>query len=188
MSQTPYGFGPARFRAARNAVGATVPHIARTAQVSERAVSLYLAGARIPRPGVLVLLAQAVGVNPADLCTVERETLRHLQIFTGRSRAQMGRQLGMSEATYRELENTGALGRLAGSWYSPREGRWLAWEEWAAAKFATTPDRLAADEDNTRAGYQAERERRWQQLSEDDPAFEARVEGLVRLGRALRDR
>ncbi|MET8295872.1 hypothetical protein ABZW02_17605 [Streptomyces sp. NPDC005180] len=61
-----------------------------------------------------MLLAQAVGVKPADLCTVEQETLRHLRTFTGRSRAQMGRQLGMSEVTYRELENTGARGRLAG--------------------------------------------------------------------------
>ncbi|MEU3317356.1 hypothetical protein ABZ743_32420 [Streptomyces sp. NPDC006662] len=79
MSQTPYGFDTARFRAARTA--ATVPHIARTAGVSERAVS-YLAGTRTPRPGVLVLLAQAVvGVTPADLCTVEAETLRHHRLM-----------------------------------------------------------------------------------------------------------
>ncbi|MFD5423173.1 helix-turn-helix domain-containing protein [Streptomyces sp. NPDC127069] len=58
MSQTPYGFDAARFRAARAAAGATVPHIARTAQVTERAVSLYLAGTRTPRPAVLVLLAR----------------------------------------------------------------------------------------------------------------------------------
>ncbi|MEU3317270.1 hypothetical protein ABZ743_31970 [Streptomyces sp. NPDC006662] len=122
---------------------------------------------------------------PADLCTVERETLRHLRIFTGRSR---GRELGMPEGTYRELENTGARGRLAGSRYSPREGQWLAWEEWAAARFAVTADRLAAAKEHTRAGYQAERERRWQQLREDDPAFEARIEELARLGRPLRDR
>ncbi|MFJ3883340.1 helix-turn-helix domain-containing protein [Streptomyces sp. NPDC090077] len=188
MSQTPYGFDAALFRAARTAAGATVPHIARTARVSERAVSLYLAGTRTPRPGVMVLLAQAVGAEPADLCTAPRETLRHLRIFTGRSRAQMGRHLGMSEATYRELENTGARGRLAGSRYSPREGRWLPWEEWAAPKFATTPDRLAAAEEHTRAEWQAERERRWQQLSEADPARAARIEELGRLGRPLRDR
>ncbi|MEU3317418.1 hypothetical protein ABZ743_32735 [Streptomyces sp. NPDC006662] len=118
---------------------------------------------------MLVQLAQAVCVKPAGLCTVERETLRHLRIFTGRSKAQMGRKLGMSEATYRELENTGARGRLAASRYSPREGRWLAWEEWAAAKFAVTPDRLTAAEERTRADWQAERERRWQQLSEAEP-------------------
>ncbi|MET8295873.1 hypothetical protein ABZW02_17610 [Streptomyces sp. NPDC005180] len=54
-------------------------------------------------------------------------------------------------------------------------------------KFATTPDRLAAAQENTQAGYQAglrvrpsalpahraadQRQRHWQQLSEDDPAI-----------------
>ncbi|MEU3317421.1 hypothetical protein ABZ743_32750 [Streptomyces sp. NPDC006662] len=83
------------------------------------------------------------------------------------------------------MENTGARGRLAGSRHSPREGRWLAWEEWAAAKFAVSPGRLAAA---AQASYQAERERRWQQLSEADPSFADRIEKLARLGRPLQDR
>ncbi|WP_336054763.1 helix-turn-helix domain-containing protein [Streptomyces sp. CA2R101] len=69
MSETPYGFDAAKLRAARSAAGVSVPRIARQARVSERAVSLYLAGSRVPRPEVLPRLAAAVGVGPDDLCT-----------------------------------------------------------------------------------------------------------------------
>lgn len=188
MSETPYGFDPARFRAARTTARASVAWIARTAKVSERAVSLYLAGSRIPRPAVLVLLAKAVRVEPADLCAVDRETLAHLRVFTGRSRAAMGRELGMSEATYRELETTGHRGRLASSRYSYRERRWIAWQAWAPPVFGVSADRLMAAERHTREEHQAERERRWQHLRQTDPAFAARIDELGRAARALRGR
>ncbi|MFI5987337.1 helix-turn-helix domain-containing protein [Streptomyces sp. NPDC051555] len=188
MSETVYGFDAARFRAARTAAGMSVARIARAARVSERAVSLYLAGSRTPRPGVLVLLAEAVGVGPGDLCAVERESLAQLRVFTGRSRAAMARELGMAEATYRELETTGIRGRLASSRYSYRQERWVPWQEWAPPKFGVTADRLATAEQHAREEHQAEREKRWQHLRKADPAFAARIEELGRLGRALRER
>ncbi|MCJ0875267.1 helix-turn-helix domain-containing protein [Streptomyces sp. AP-93] len=187
MSETRYGFEAPRFRAARTAAGTSVARIARTARVSERAVSLYLAGSRTPRPGVLVLLAEAVGVEPSDLCAVDRVTLAHLRVFTGRSRAAMARELDMAEETYRQLETTGNRGRLASSRYSYHEERWIAWMEWAPPKFGVTAARLAAAEQHTREDHQADLERRWQQLRQTDPAFAARVEELGRLGRALRE-
>ncbi|MFC8454407.1 helix-turn-helix domain-containing protein [Kitasatospora sp. NPDC057223] len=48
MSETPYGFDAAKLRAARSAAGTSVARISRAAGVSERAVSLYLAGTRTP--------------------------------------------------------------------------------------------------------------------------------------------
>ncbi|KIF03375.1 hypothetical protein PL81_24535 [Streptomyces sp. RSD-27] len=78
-------------------------------------MSLYLVGTRTSRPAVLVLLAAAVGAGPADLCTVERETLRHLRIFTGhRSRAQRG-------TTERTRSSTSS--RAAGSARRPADHR-----------------------------------------------------------------
>lgn len=151
-------------------------------------MSLYLAGSRTPRPGVLVLLAEAVGVEAANLCAVDRETLAHLRVFTGRSRAAMARELGMAEETYRQLETTGNRGRLASSRCSYREERWIAWTEWAPPKFGVPADRLAAAEQHTREDHQSELERRWQDLRQSDPAFAARIEELGRLGRALRER
>ncbi|MFE9558835.1 helix-turn-helix domain-containing protein [Streptomyces sp. NPDC006703] len=52
MSETPYGFDAVKLRAARTAAGASVARIATAANISERAVSLYLAGSRVPRPEV----------------------------------------------------------------------------------------------------------------------------------------
>ena len=46
MSQAEYGFDAARFRSARRKAGASVARIAHEAGVTERAVSLYLAGTR----------------------------------------------------------------------------------------------------------------------------------------------
>ncbi|MER5370858.1 helix-turn-helix transcriptional regulator [Streptomyces sp. NPDC002722] len=131
-SETSYGFDAVKFRAARTAAGASVAGIARAVGVSERAVSFYLAGARTPRPGILPGLAAAVGTAPADLCTVEHETLAHLRIYTGRTRAEMASVLGMGEETYQHLETTGEHGRLARARYDDHEGRWIAWQEWAA--------------------------------------------------------
>ncbi|MGW2689630.1 helix-turn-helix domain-containing protein [Streptomyces sp. NPDC001414] len=187
MSETPYGFDAARFRAARTAAGASVPGIARAAGVSERAVSWYLAGARTPRPAVLVRLAAAVGAGPDGLCTVERETLAHLRVFTGCSRAAMARRLGMAEETYRQVETTGERGRLARARYSEREGRWLAWEEWAPPLFGVGAGRLAAAEERTREQHRAAREEWWQRLRGADPERAALIEELGRAGRALRD-
>lgn len=184
MSETPYGFDAARLRAARTAAGASVALITRTAGVSERAVSFYLAGSRVPRPGVLVLLAEAVHVEPAELCGVDRETLAHLRVFTGRSRAAMAQALGMAEATYRELETTGNRGRLASSRYSYPEHRWVAWTEWAPPKFGVTADRLTTAEQHTREEHQAERETRWARLQEDNPAFAALLNEIGQRARA----
>ncbi|MFB7469476.1 helix-turn-helix transcriptional regulator [Kitasatospora sp. NPDC056184] len=61
MSTFPYGFDAEKLRAARTAAGASVARIAREVGVTERAVSLYLAGSRVPRPELLPRLARAVG-------------------------------------------------------------------------------------------------------------------------------
>ncbi|MFD7736279.1 helix-turn-helix domain-containing protein [Kitasatospora phosalacinea] len=187
MSETSYGFDAARLRAARSAAGTSVARIAKAAQVSERAVSFYLAGTRTPRPAILPRLATAVGTTPADLCAVEHETLAHLRIYTGRTRAQMARTLGMAEETYRHLETTGERGRLARSRYDDREERWIPWQEWAAPLYAATAQRLAAAEQHTREQHRAERELRWQHLQQADPELAARIEELGRIGRALRE-
>ncbi|WP_415954374.1 helix-turn-helix domain-containing protein [Streptomyces sp. KLOTTS4A1] len=186
MSETPYGFDAAKLRAARTAAGTSVARIAQAAGVSERAVSLYLAGTRTPRPEILPRLAAAVGVDPAALCTVERETLAHLRIFTGRSRSAMARTLGMAEETYRQVETTGRRGRLARARYDRNEDRWAAWQEWASPLFGVTPERLDAAEEHTREQYLAELERGWQRLREADPDRAARIEELGREGRRLR--
>ncbi|MFD5085004.1 helix-turn-helix domain-containing protein [Kitasatospora sp. NPDC058406] len=183
MSGTEYGFDAARLRAARTAAGASAARIMRVTGVSERAVFLYLAGSRVPRPGHLVLLATAVGVAPADLCAVDQERLAHLRVYTGRSRAQMATVLGMAEATYRELENTGHRGRAARARYDPDQDRWTPWEQWAAPLFGVTPERLAAAEQRTQAHCRAERERRWERMRERDPARTAAIEEA---GRRLR--
>ncbi|WEO92812.1 helix-turn-helix transcriptional regulator [Streptomyces sp. FXJ1.172] len=184
MSETEYGFDPAKLRAARDAAGASVAQIARAAGVSERAVNLYLAGSRTPRPETLVQLAAAVGVAPADLCSVEHELLAHLRVFTGRSRAAMAQALGMAEETYRQPETTGHRGRLSSSRYDHAQDRWIAWQEWAPPLFGVTAERLLAAEQHTREHYSAEREERWRQLRERDPD---RVAMIEELGRRLRE-
>ncbi|MFD3875352.1 hypothetical protein [Streptomyces sp. NPDC058623] len=150
------------------------------------AARLYLAVSSTQRPRALVLLAQAVRVEPVDLCAVDRETLAHLRVFTGRSRAAMARELGMAEETYRQLDTTGNRGRLASSRYSYREERWVA-EGVGTAEVRRRRRRLAAALRHTREDHPAERERRWQRLHQADPAFAARIEELGRLGRALQD-
>ncbi|MFE7528954.1 helix-turn-helix domain-containing protein [Kitasatospora sp. NPDC057542] len=142
MSTTPYGFDAAKLRAARAAAGVSVARIAREVGVTERAVSLYLAGTRVPKPELLPRLAAAVGVAPAGLCRVERERLVHRRVFTGRSRAQMAKALGMAEETYRQVETTGHRGRAATSRYDGRLGRYIAWDEWAPPVYGVSAERL----------------------------------------------
>ncbi|MEE1820675.1 helix-turn-helix transcriptional regulator [Streptomyces sp. BE20] len=185
MSGTECGFDAARLRAARTAAGASAARIMRVTGVSERAVSFYLAGSRVPRPEHLVLLAAAVGVAPADLCVVDQERLAHLRVFTGRSRVRMATVLGMAEATYRELENTGHRGRAARARYDPDQDRTLPWQEWAAPLFGVTPERLAPAEQRTREHCRAERERRWARMDERDRARVAAVEVAGRQTRAI---
>ncbi|MFJ2193107.1 helix-turn-helix domain-containing protein [Kitasatospora sp. NPDC087861] len=187
MSQAEYGFDAAKFRAARAAAGASVAQIARAAGVTERAVGLYLAGTRVPRPEVLPRLAAVVGVGPADLCAVEHERLVHLRVFTGRSRAQMAKALGMAEETYRRVETTGHRGRAATSRYDGRLGRYIAWEEWATPVYGVTAERLAQAEHHTREAWQelrAERRRLW--MEHLDQVERDRLKELSRQGRRAR--
>ncbi|MEU2159439.1 helix-turn-helix transcriptional regulator [Streptomyces sp. NPDC019396] len=179
MSEIEYGFDAAKLRAARLSAGLSVARIAQVVGVSERA-GLYFAGSRVPRPGILLRLARAVGVEPAELCTVERERLAHLRVWSGRNRAQMAQALGMSEATYRQVEITGHRGR---SHYDWTRGCWVAWQEWAPPVFGVTPERLAAAEQATQDHHQAERERRLRMMREQNPERAARLDRL--LGRRL---
>ncbi|MEV7930502.1 helix-turn-helix transcriptional regulator [Kitasatospora sp. NPDC088779] len=162
MSTFPCGFDAAKLRAARTAAGASVTHIAREVGVSERAVSLYLAATRVPRPEILPRLAKAVGVEPADLCTVEHERLVHLRVLTGRSRAEMARALGIAEETYRLLETTGRRGTRAH--YDRARDEWIAWDDWAAPAFRATPERLLAALRHTEEYWPMLREQRWQRI------------------------
>ncbi|MFB7669725.1 helix-turn-helix domain-containing protein [Kitasatospora sp. NPDC056138] len=180
MSETPYGFDPAKLRAARTAASASVARIARAVGVSERAVSLYLAGSRVPRPEILPRLAATLGTTPADLCTVEHEQLAHLRIFTGRSRASMAKALGMAEETYRQLETTGRRGRLSSSRYDYARDRWIAWQEWAPPLFGVTAARLLAAEQRTQEHWKAGREKRRQQWRERDPDRVTKIEESLR--------
>ncbi|MFF3160046.1 helix-turn-helix domain-containing protein [Streptomyces sp. NPDC057910] len=180
MSETSYGFDAARLRAARTAAGTSVARIAQAANLSERAVSLYLAGSRVPRPHVLPRLAAAVGVAPADLCTIDRERLEHLRVWTGRSRAAMAEALGMAPETCRHLETTGERGRLSRSRYDTARDYWVLWEEWAAPLFGVTPGRLLAAADATHEHAQAqwaERRKRW---AEEYPERAAHLARIVR--------
>jgi transcriptional regulator with XRE-family HTH domain len=136
-STTAYGFDAAKLRATRTAAGASVPHIARQVHVTERAVSLYLARTRVPKPEVLSRLAKAVGVSPADLCTVEHERLIRLRVFADRSRAEMTQRLGIAEETYRELETTGR--RRTPTHYARARDEWIAWDDWAASSATGSP-------------------------------------------------
>ncbi|MFF8790869.1 helix-turn-helix domain-containing protein [Streptomyces sp. NPDC015125] len=178
MSETPYGFDAAKLRAARSAAGASVPRIARQARVSERAVSLYLAGSRVPRPEVLPRLAAAVGVGPADLCTVEHERLVHLRVWAGRSRATMAEALGMAEETYRLLETTGRLGRAAAR-FQHRLDCWVLWKDWAAPVYGVTPERLAAATAASQAYWPVLRAERFRRIREYDPEFADRLEQML---------
>ncbi|MEV6727125.1 helix-turn-helix transcriptional regulator [Streptomyces xanthochromogenes] len=180
MSETPYGFDAAKLRAARQAAAISVARLAQTTGISQRAVSLYLAGSRTPRPHILPRLAAAVCVAPGDLCTIDRERLEHLRVWTGRSRAAMAKALGMAPETYRHLETTGERGRLSRSRYDPAQDRWVLWEDWAAPLFGVTPARLQAAADATHEHAQAqwaERRRRWQ---EQYPERSAHLDRIVR--------
>ncbi|MFJ5951431.1 helix-turn-helix domain-containing protein [Streptomyces noursei] len=180
MSATPYGFDAAKLRAARTAAGASVARIAREVGVTERAVSLYLAGTRIPLPQLLPRLAAALGVAPADLCTVEHERLVHLRVFTGRSRAQMAKALGIATETYRKLETTGHRSRLTRAHYDHARDEWIAWEEWAAPAFDTTPERLLAALRGTEDYWPVLREQQWQRFREADPEWAAMWEQITK--------
>ncbi|MER7820070.1 helix-turn-helix transcriptional regulator [Streptomyces sp. NPDC096153] len=168
MSEAAYGFDPAKLREARQGAGISVPAIARAVGVSERAVRLYLAGTRTPRPELLPPLAAALDVTPADLCTIDHEHLAHLRIFTGRSRAAMAQALGTAEETYRQLETTGHRGRLSSPRYDDTQERWIAWHDWAAPHYGVTPERLLAATRRTREHHTAGRQMRWERLREQD--------------------
>ncbi|MFD4144722.1 helix-turn-helix domain-containing protein [Streptomyces sp. NPDC058572] len=137
-----YGFDTAKLRAARTTAGVSAVRIARAAGVTTRAVRLYLAGSRVPRPEILPRLAEAVGVAPEGLCTVERERLVHLRVWTGRSRSAMAAALGMAAETYRQLETTGRRGRLSASRYDRAQDRWILWQDWASPTYCVGPQRL----------------------------------------------
>jgi transcriptional regulator with XRE-family HTH domain len=184
VSTTPYGFDAAKLRAARTAAGASVARIARAVGVTERAVSLYLAGTRTPRPEALPRLAAAVGTTPAGLCTIERERLVHLRVFTGRGRAEMASVLEMAEETYRLLETTGYVGRGARARYSERADGWLAWEVWAAPAYQVTPERLEAATKASRAYWPVLRDQRWERIRKASPAFAAQYDSAVQAMRA----
>ncbi|MDH6711373.1 transcriptional regulator with XRE-family HTH domain [Kitasatospora sp. MAA19] len=178
MSTFPYGFDAAKLRAARTAAGASVARIAREVGVTKRAVSLYLAGSRVPRPELLPGLAKAVGVAPADLCTIEQERLVHLRVFAGRSRAEMARALGIAGETYRQLETTGRRGTRAH--YDRARDEWIAWDDWAAPAFGTTPERLLAALRRTEEYWPMLREQRWQRIRAADPQWAAKVERMLK--------
>jgi transcriptional regulator with XRE-family HTH domain len=180
MSDAPYGFDAAKLRAARSAAGSSVSRIAAAVGVSERAVSLYLAGARVPRPEILPRLAAAVGVGPADLCSVDAERLVHLRVWTGRSRAAMARALGMAEETYRHLETTGQRGRLSASRYDPAQDCWVLWEDWASPVFGVSPQRLLEAWENTREHWRRERDERLRRWRAEFPERAARYDRIVR--------
>ncbi|MFE6867681.1 hypothetical protein ACFVFS_14050 [Kitasatospora sp. NPDC057692] len=90
-------------------------------------------------------------MTPADLCTVEQEPLVHLRVFTGRSRAEMAKALGIAEETYRQLEPTGRRGTRAHHDRARDEG--IAWDDWAAPAFGTTPERLLAARESARDAW-----------------------------------
>ncbi|GLF98215.1 helix-turn-helix domain-containing protein [Streptomyces yaizuensis] len=184
MSETPYGFDAAKLRAARTAAGTSVARIARAAGVSDRAVSLYLAGSRVPRPEILPRLAAAVGVAPAGLCTIERERLVHLRVWTGRSRAAMATALGMAEETYRHLEITGERGRLSASRYDSVRECWVLWQDRASPAFGVAPGRLLAALRATHDHGQAERAEQRRQWQEQHPEQAAMID---RIARELKD-
>lgn len=186
VSHALYGFDVARLQAARTAAGASVAQIARMVGVTERAVSLWLAGTRTPVPEVLPRLAAAVGSTPTGLCTVEVERLVHLRVFTGRNRAQMAAALEMGEETYRQVETTGHVGRGARARYSPQTDAWLPWEVWAAPAYRVTPERLAAATDASRAYAAQVRQERWERIRDADAAFAARYDTAVQAIRAER--
>ncbi|MEU3077167.1 oxygenase MpaB family protein [Streptomyces laurentii] len=133
-SPTVYGFDAAKLRAARTAAGASVAHMAREVRVAERAVSLYLAGTRVPKPEVLPRLAKAVGVSPADLCTVEHERLVRLRVFAAAAAPRWHSGSASPKKTYRQLETTGRRGTLAH--YDRARDEWIAWDDWAASSAA----------------------------------------------------
>ncbi|MFG1857537.1 helix-turn-helix domain-containing protein [Actinomadura geliboluensis] len=111
MSEADYGYDCMRLRGAREHAGLTVPEIEAAADLSERAVSFYLAGTRRPRAPVLPRLARAVGLaEPLDLCDLcdlgDGERIVHLHVRAGKSRARIAADLGWHPDTYRAWELT----------------------------------------------------------------------------------
>ncbi|MFD8781245.1 hypothetical protein [Kitasatospora sp. NPDC059599] len=127
----------------------------------------------MPMPELLARLARAVGVIPADLCTVGHERLVHLRVFASRSRARMARRLGIAEETYRQLETTGRRGTRAHD--DRARDEWIAWDDRAAPAFGTTPERLPAALRRTEEYWPVLREQRWQRIREADPRWAATV-------------
>ncbi|MFE7194458.1 helix-turn-helix domain-containing protein [Kitasatospora sp. NPDC057541] len=174
-----YDFDPAKLRTARTAARISVARIGHEVGVSAQTVTRYLAGTRAPELQLLPRLAEAVGVAPADLCTVEHERLRliHLRAFTGRSGAEMAHVLGIAEETYRRWETTGRHGLRPH--YDADRDEWIEWEDRAAPAFATTPKRLRAAQLHTEAYWPLLQELRWQRTREARPEWAAMVETIA---------
>ncbi|GAA1972654.1 helix-turn-helix domain-containing protein [Kitasatospora viridis] len=177
MSEIPYGFDVAKLRAARAACGAPVSWIADRSGLSRRAIGLYLAG-RAPRPSALPFLAAALGVAPADLCTVGSVRLVHLRVWSGRNQVAMAQALGLSGETYLRVETTGRLPRSAEARFESEPGGRVPWEAWAAPVYGVTPHRLLAATEATRDHWSMLRTEWWSRVQEREPEWGERLERM----------
>lgn len=114
------GIDPAALRAARERAGLTQHELARLVDVAggER-VSRWERGSSVPKPDILLRLAEVLGLRPPELLAT-RETgaadLRTLRIAAGLSAAEIAAAVHISRRTYVRWEG-GRWARLPSEQY-----------------------------------------------------------------------
>lgn len=108
MPEPVRGFSAVRLRQLRTERGWSMSQLARVSGLRPNQIGMWEAGVYRPSPASLRALADGLGVDPLALLNGTEPTaptVYHLRIKSGLSRAQLARQLGVSRATIRRIED-----------------------------------------------------------------------------------
>ncbi len=100
------GFSSSLLRQARANAGLRSDELARLLGVSHPAVTMWESGKSKPTPALLLALAQALRVRPADLAPIRETDLRigDLRAQAGLTQVQVARNLGIAATIVGNLE------------------------------------------------------------------------------------
>ncbi|MGK5451272.1 helix-turn-helix domain-containing protein [Streptomyces radiopugnans] len=103
-----------KLRASREVGGRTLSaaELAGLLKTSKARVLAYESGRSVPEPGRIRQIAQIFGVHPRELYEPARgrpEQIRDLRSYAGFTAAEIAEHLGVSRATYRDIERQGIL-------------------------------------------------------------------------------
>jgi len=113
MARRPGHISPTALRSAMSRRGVTVDDVAVHLGTSTTTVYGWLSARRVPEPPVLVGLARALGLRPADLTLVSEaeERLHDLRVHAGLLQAEAATKAGLRQPQLSKMERGTAVPR-----------------------------------------------------------------------------